>query len=230
MVPQAKEVPIDFQGKGDVIREVYCEITTVPSETYPPDPAILKQILAIEPEVVPVWVRRVYRFPSGGESVFGYHGLYRYRSIPETLRPVVPEMQRIGLISTGKRWPRPNLEWLLLEGDPPAPGWPGVFLPFNWKTYQDLRKAWYYSQFQVEDNAKLAKIIVEQAAEKKAKKETALQAEQDYRWDQEWGYMKRQGEKLSDQEIESIGQVPPEPSKKSTVLLGHTVPQQLELT
>jgi len=199
------EQPVSFAKRGDVIREIHCDITTVSSETYPWDLAILRSIWAIEPEVVPVWIRRAYITPAGSEHVFGYHGLYRYRAIPDTQRPVVPELHRIGVVSVGRRFNRPNVEWLVLEGDSPAPGWPGIFLPFTWRTYQDLRKAWYFSQFVVEDNAKLAKTIVEQAAEKVAKKEAALRKEQDYRWDQEWGFQQRQKAKLTPEDIASIG-------------------------
>lgn len=220
-VPQSPEVPVGLLGKGDVIREIHCYISTVPSESYPYDPAILRAIWVIEPEVVPVWIRRVYRTPAGSDIVMGYHGLYRYRSIPDTQRPVVPELHRIGVASVGCRFPRPNIEWLLLEGDPPFPGWPGIFLPFSWQTYQDLRRAWYLSQFVVEDNEKLAKTIVDQANEKKAKKEAALKAEQDYRWDQEWGFQQRQKAKLTPEDIASIGQPPP---PRPFVHLGHTAP------
>jgi hypothetical protein len=213
--------PVPLMKKGDVLREVYCDITTVPSETYPPEPAILRAIWVVEPEVVPVWIRRVYRAPTGGDFVFGYHGLYRYRTVPETERPVIPELHRIGVTSVGKRFPRPNVEWLVLEGDPPVPGWPGIFLPFNWRTYQDLKKAWYFSQFVVEDNEKLAKCIVEQAAEKEAKEQAALQAESDYRWDQEWDFQQRQKAQLTREDIESIGQPP---AKKPFVHLGHALP------
>jgi len=212
------EQPVSLHARGDVTREIHCEITTVPHEAYPYDLAILKSIWVIEPEVVPVWIRRVYRTPAGSEHVFGYHGLYRHRSIPETQRPVVPELARIGVAPFGRRFPPPNLEWLILEGDPPAPGWPGIYLPFSWKTYYDLRRAWYLSQYVVEDNAKLAAMIVEQAAEKKAKLEARLRAEQDYRWDQEWDFQQRQKAQLTPEDKASIGQ-PKDP--KPFVHLGH---------
>lgn len=64
-------------------QQIATEFSAVPDVTYPVPVDIVRDIRKdFDPNFVPLWVRRVYLTPSGGEVVRGFHMLARYIEHP----------------------------------------------------------------------------------------------------------------------------------------------------
>jgi len=111
-------------------------VSAVPSELYPADPAVVRAMRQVDPRIVPLTVRKVYKTQGGSRIVQTYHAIGIHE--PEPDAPLWPWVYRCLMPSTPTR---PRLERptriLYHLWDPGTrsslyPG-PGLWLPFDWR-------------------------------------------------------------------------------------------------
>lgn len=217
----APEQTLDFKDKGDVAREVYYTYSLVPDVFYPWDPAVLRSIRVNDPGFIPATVKRIVRTPAGSDVPFFYFAALRRVDMPNGFHaPITVNMPW----AAGTR-AQPNIEELVFEDEATQQqqkqGWPGPFIPMASDVALRVRRAgWLSDRY----NRDIYNEMVREQSEREAKTKAKIQAEHDYRWDQEAAYL-RTKDKPSDSEIAQIG-VPRERERKPFVLLGHTLPNK----
>lgn len=117
-------------------------LSAIPSEIYPPDPAVVRALREVDPRVVPITIRKVYRTQGNSLVTRTYNGIAISDTTPQApitdgclacLMPSYPSRPRLlrptrvlyHLWDPGKR-------------DPLVPG-PGAWLPFDWRWYHALQ-------------------------------------------------------------------------------------------
>lgn len=136
-------------------RDVGMEYSLIPDSSYPPDSQVTRAIHSFDPGVIHLWVRWIFMSPSNTGNpqieVFGRHAVGRYVKNPhgqvEPFRIDVP---------ANYHGPVPNLIERILMGEPDsrARDLPGIYVPWDWKLYYDLRNDYLLAS--VKDIKKLA--------------------------------------------------------------------------
>lgn len=114
------------------------EISCIPDAAYPWNPEVVKAIQGITKDIVPIWIKRVYRSPydeaQQEEVVIGRHGLGQrtYYS------PVIPFSCPM---PSGYSFTKPNsIYWEPWgEADKRARDLPGAYVPFDWRFYKHVK-------------------------------------------------------------------------------------------
>ncbi len=121
------------------------EITCIPSVETPWDGKVVKAIQAIDPDLVPIWVKYIYKEPADWGTnrihVIGRHGIGLVDKSPGTdPNPFPCEMPKGGL-ALGCKLERPNkIEHIFKGGeDPRASDLPGKYVPFDWEVYKFIK-------------------------------------------------------------------------------------------
>ena len=181
--------------KTDVIHKVETIIQLFPDVEYPWDPVLVAQVKEVEPRAIPVWIKEIYRTPAGSEVVFGFNGIYRY----DYQEPILDWRLRGSILRVGDyTGPIPNYEWVILKGDEPGNGWPGPYIglgdasPFIhpetgeevWLTTLDrIKRVVHTYQYEPESPEEANRRLDNAQAEHKRRVMDKLEAEHDYRWD-----------------------------------------------
>lgn len=132
----------EFTKPKDAWRFLGEQISCVPDVEYPWDPAIVKAIRAFEPEFVPFFVRSRYVSPTGGEYIFGRHGLAVAPRIPERrhqiIRPLMPST------TAGPRYPIVMNDILQDKTNRIVPELSVFgFMKFDWALYHKAKRSWW---------------------------------------------------------------------------------------
>lgn len=131
-------------------RCTHTEFTCVFPTEHAVDNDVVRAIWKFDPQYVPVYCRKVYRTPTGGEVCFGYHIIGRH--IPEPkLDPWTTGRTPIRILE------RPSHGWKFGQGaiyehrtwaDMPKQGtqayregWPPLFRPHNWRLHNWMEEA-----------------------------------------------------------------------------------------
>ena len=177
-------------------RELDMEFSCCEGE-YPRDPAVTRAIRTFDPDMIPLWVRWVFLSPQETGApyveVFGRHAIGRWVKNPHYLH----EPLRV-LTPFHWRGPTPNQVDLILEGvpDPRAADLPGAFVPWDWRLYYFLRKAYTDHRSAKE----LAKQFVHDPAEAQRRAQEQVRAEFEYRQRDLQRYAQKQLDKVSEVE------------------------------
>lgn len=118
---------------------------TFPDSQYPYNPAIVKACREIDPTLIPLWVKWVFKRPMddsrGWEyKVFGRHGLAKYVPNPVTERPGFKVLKGFNDQS-----PIPNVMLEIFDDNRPdmkeegQGDLPGKYLPFEWYIYYGVK-------------------------------------------------------------------------------------------
>lgn len=114
------------------------EVSCIPDSLYPWDPKVVKAIREISPDLVPIWIRRVFHTPytdSRQETVvFGRHGIGQ----------IVRKSYHVPIsvsMPSGSNLPKPNaVYWYPVgDNDPRARDLPGAYIPFDWRFYKHVK-------------------------------------------------------------------------------------------
>jgi hypothetical protein len=130
--PPAGRTPVGFSR----FHHIETIVSAVPSELYPPDPAVVRALRSVDPRVVPLCIRKVYRTQGHSLIIQTYHAIGIHESEPDA--PLWPWVYRCLMPSTptSPRLMRPTriLYHLWDPGGRKAlvPG-PGTWLPFDWR-------------------------------------------------------------------------------------------------
>jgi len=210
-VPQPRpEQPVNFLEPGDVIREIhYFYYFHDPLLSW--DPMVVAEIKAFDPGAIPCFVKKVYRTPAGADLVLSYFAILREK------RPTNGKKEWFRVIPCGckeHRGMEPNVEEVVFSDTPPHEGWPESFIPCDARLSKRLKYIFWLTDKSVKDQAKE---YLEARQAQQAKQEAAIKAETDARWDDDWGYIKRQVQSLSGPEIASMGQPQRRPESKPFV-------------
>lgn len=199
----------EFKRRGYEWEFVGGDVTAVPSETYPYDPAVLKAIRdEIDPNLSVLWMRYAYRAPSGSVEVFGRHALALWVPNPES------ESKGLNLpfvlLPTLYHGPMPNKIQDLLDYKPegykyPIPGVDmGMYVPFDWSIYRALKRS--VQEYRPPEKAEQdANEFIARQEEKKAEIKRKADAEVDYRFDHDSAHIRNAAENISGPEIDAIG-------------------------
>lgn len=213
-------------------REIGMFYSCVPDAAYPWDPQVMREILVVAPDAIPLWVRWVFLSPqeTGNPEivVFGRHALGRrianQRGYLEPMRVTMPTMPCQGLT-----FEKPNDIWFIHQG---AMGLhkkykdlPGDYLPFDSDL---LAKVKGLAQgFKMSDE-EYKKALYEQMVLDPTRKELArlnhLHAERAYARKHVEAYVDKQYDKVGEQEAldHYRGRGVRERKKKTMVVVGST--------
>lgn len=121
------------------------EITCIPDSVHPWDGKVTRAIQAIDPDLVPIWVKYIYKEPTDWNTnkihVIGRHGIGLVDKTPGIdPNPFNCEMP-LGGKALGCRLERPNkIEHIFKGGDDPrASDLPGKYIPFDWEVYKFVK-------------------------------------------------------------------------------------------
>lgn len=146
----------------------------------------------IDPTMVPLWVRSVYRNTTGGVYVFDRHVITAYdpkRINTHPKYPVHPDLINITATSGGFH---PN--WIVeILGDKGGV-LPGPFVAFGMLHYYRYKELTEIANHEsIEDNHRN---YIQGRLDKIRRMDEQAEAESNYRWDQDWGFLMRQRDKL----------------------------------
>jgi hypothetical protein len=160
---------------------------------YPIDKAVVRAIHEIDPDVVPVTVKRYYRTATGEERCYRYHAVASHHwnwdaELPAwasgVLRPIVGPLTL----------PPTHMDFHL-EGPRRGNGLPGEYIPFDWRVYHIIR-----SMHQRWSDAERERYVAENSEEARAKKAVAAaDARTDQRWKDDRPWLRARLESLFSQ-------------------------------
>lgn len=144
----------------------------------------------VDATMVPLWVRNTYRNVAGGVYVFDRHVITAYDA---NRRKVHPDLRSITAISGGHS---PN--WIVeILGDRGGV-LPGPFVAFGMLHYYKYKELTEIANHENIDENHRAYI---QGRLNKIKAiDKYYEEESDYRWNQDWGYLKHQAQQLTTEE------------------------------
>jgi len=158
-------------------RVLHTEHSAVFPVGFDPDWSVVRAIRLFDPEYVPLWARKVYRTPTGGLVVFGYHVIGRHIQYP-TEDPWATARKPVRLVNKPADYPWS--EGAVYEqkwwATPPKQGtqayreaWPPLYRPHNWRLLPWMEQAhWFLLRGRESAKAKmLRQIQQEREAEKK---------------------------------------------------------------
>jgi hypothetical protein len=191
------------------------EISCIPDVAHPWDLKVVRAIQEIDPDIVPIWVKYIYKEPADWGTnrthIIGRHGLALVDKTPGT------EINPFPCAMPGKRVlgsTPPNKIEHIFKGldDSRASDLPGTYVPFNWEIYNFVRDNYRrLSLKQLKDH-----FINDPKARHDAKK-AAEAAEADYKKSILQKYWQRKISEASDVETREyflgIGQRKREPKK-----------------
>jgi len=204
-------------------REIDVAYSCIPDPTYPWDPQVMRAILEVAPDAVPMWVHWVFLSPheTGNPQVvvFGRHALGRrirnQTSELEPFRCAMPTMPCQGLT-----FERPNRIWFIHEGSthPEHPDLPGTFLPFDGSILDRAKKsAIGFRMTEKEFIQSMKEEFIEREREAKALRRKQLDEDMEYRHRDFEAYATKQVANISEVEAREYvearnrGQLTPEP-------------------
>lgn len=191
------EQTFDFKKPTDLIREIdYFYYFHDPLLVW--DPSVVASIREFDPTILPAFVKKIYRWPTGGEAVLSYFAILREKYPTTTLKEPF-KVHRCACAEHAYLWP--NIEEVVFGSDPPAPGWPESFMPCDARMAQRLKRIFWLTDRPPEA---IAKDILEGEAARKAAAEAKLQSDFNDRVDEEWDYLTRTVGRMSTGEIESM--------------------------
>jgi hypothetical protein len=158
------------------------EITCIPDQTYPWDPKVVKAIQKIAPDIVPIWVRYIYKEPTDWGTnrlhVIGRHGLACVNKTPGVdPNPFQCRMPQIPC--QGVYFERPNQIEYIFKGkeDINALDLPGEYIPFDWAVYDFVKASYRKNSFaEMKDHYITKPLEARRKREQKQKEEAAYRA------------------------------------------------------
>lgn len=206
------------QKTRDDIYQVWFGYSACDSEVYPFDKDVVRAIRRIDPNFVPLVVRKVFAFPSGGHAIYENHVLAHVDPNPKTashanrlkvLWPTNPNSVNYGFAGRG---------WVLWDDEikgpkiPWHPDLPYQFEALSWKhlpLIEASHREWKHRVDAMKEAAQIAEhnAMLQAKAEQKGDEEVAYRVEHDAK------YTQRALESLSGPEIEQMGRFRPYESK-----------------
>jgi len=189
-------------------REIAVEYSCIPDALYPWNPTVMRDILAVAPDAVPMWVRWVFRSPEEYENpetiVFGRHALGRkvehLRSDVEPFHCFMPNMPCQGL-----KFARPNRVWFIHEGPHPEDKYkdlPGDYRPFDHSILETvIEMAEGFKMTEKEYKKHLYDTMIEAARRARAKRKAAIDDDMEMRSRSWHSYADKIIETISDVEM-----------------------------
>ena len=183
-------------------------VQVVPDVTYPWDPAVVRAIRReFDPNMVPVWIRKVYKHDTGGVEVTGYHGIASHKWSPDVR---VPLWVYRALMPTVGGFERPtSIHLHLREKDPQGVPIPGSFVPFDWRIYDGLISG--RDEMTTAERKQFLKDHGREAEAAKASEAAHEQAAQ--RWKDDGAWIKRRAQEITASDIKEAVHKKPEPPK-----------------
>lgn len=159
--------------KAPGYHEVAMEYGTEPDPGYERDPLVVAAIHRRWPDLVPIWIRWVFKAQDGNEEVFRRHGLARVLSDPHN--ELVPLPLSIG--SLCKK--RPHIVEKVFHTPDPMQRYkdlPGPYEPFSWNVFNFVAE-----NYRVNTPEELKKVFLTDEKERLAKAQRAAAEEMEYR-------------------------------------------------
>lgn len=118
-------------------------ISCIPDVVYPFDSRVVRWIRKeFDPFMVPVFVKNVYRLPTGGEMVVGHHAAAATYETPMLSGPVAPWVYRTLQPSYTRMRKRPTkVELHFYAKDKYGKQDPNAFVPFEWNIHRFMVSA-----------------------------------------------------------------------------------------
>lgn len=163
--------------------EVGMEFTMVPDAVHPWNTEVMKAIQRIRPDLVPLWVRWVFKTPPEWgpqeEVVFGRHGLGQIYNDPTHEIPVL-KMLAPTVKYPGVRLDRPHTLFLIWQTktNKLSPSLPGEYKAFDWELYHHVHDNFGYESI---DAKQWAHDYIEGIRDQRAKDQKKRQDELEYR-------------------------------------------------
>lgn len=200
------ETPLGVRLRG--ILPSLCE-----NETYGWDRGVVKALRELDPLLVPVGVKYLFRTNAGADFSVYRHALARMLpSTPEGQHadPLMNVVIPASPASVNVRARHPMIWLHILEGAP-LPGLPGVgaYQPFDWRLF-------YNSREETRTPAEEARDRIRAEAEYKAKADKAARSIHDDSWDEQFPRIDHFTKRMSVDDVKALG-APIEPEKKSFV-------------
>lgn len=176
------------------------EITCVPDAALPPDPAVVRAIRnEFDPRIVPVFVRKAYRAPSGGLVVRGFHAIASHVWNP-TVKPAAWTRRivqpTVGPIRYVTHMDLHLEDRALKKGN----GLPGGYMPFDWRVYTVLRRR--YNEWTFKQRVRHVEEHGEAARSRKAR--LAAERRVDERTEREAPWLKRRLESITLSDVKQL--------------------------
>lgn len=197
-VPVARpEQVFDFAKPTDLVKEIDSfYYFHDPILTW--DPSVIASIKEFDPTIIPAFIKKIYRWPTGGEAVLSYFAILREKY--PTVNPKEPfKIRRCSCAAHA--YLRPNIEEVVFGSDPPSPGWPESFMPCDARMAQRLKRIFWFTNRSAKD---IAKDVLAAEEAKRAAGEAELHKNFSDRFDEEWDYLMRTVDNLSTREVETM--------------------------
>jgi hypothetical protein len=213
-------------------REIGMFYSCVPDAAYPWDPKVMREILQLAPDAIPMWVQWVFLSPqeTGNPEivVFGRHALGRHIvnhvGYLEPFRVLMPTMPCQGL-----RFERPNDIWFIHQGPmgqhPKYKDLPGDYLPFDSDLVSKVADiAQGFKMSDKEYRAYLQEILINKPIRDEEQRLAHIASEHEYARKQIMPFVDRQYNNVSEKEALDFyrGRGVREPEKKPFVTVGPT--------
>jgi len=190
------------------------QMSLFPHPAYPFDPVVVRRFREdIDPSMLPVWMRHVWRSPEGGLHYFDYHVLSFENPDWDKVGPESeqnpPHRDFRGVRQSTKgpsRRPHDYIEILYSKSRILAralsPDIIGAFWPLSMMHYHKYREiTWANNQAIRKDQAEASNEAIK---DRIRRVDAHYRAESDYRWDHDWNHLQSNAEGLSIEEQRQV--------------------------
>lgn len=197
-------------------KEIGMELSCVPNAVYPWDKEVVAAIRRIAPDIVPVWVRWIFKDPDGKVVVFGRHALARVNKDKKNEGVAWP-VEMPSMPCNGMWFEAPNDELIIWQSETNsvAEDVPGDYKPFNWELYKFVA-----DNYKHHDVKELKKRFIDDVKAARQSEREKLAAEQDYIKRDLDKFVDKMLDKVSESEVKDWMLGDKSPKTKPTVVVG----------